>query len=216
MAVWIDENGKQLADYPRPSVAVDTALLTVRDDELSVAVVDRGASQRLPGTFLHEGELLAEAVERSLRQRVGLRGVVPRQLKIFDAVDRDDRGRVLSVAHMIALPNDRLTDIDVIPVDSAKGLAFDHDFIVAEAVKALRRQYTELPDPSGLLGECFTVLDLHRLHSAIDSGTAQKDSFRRAMMPQLIETNEMETGTVGKPARLYRRAGRTDSKNQLN
>lgn len=206
MAEWTDEDNKRLTDYPRPSVAVDTALLTVRHGQLSVAVVDRDGSRRLPGTFLHEGELLAEAVERSLRQRVGLRGVVPRQLRIFDAIGRDNRGRVLSVAHMIALPSDQLTDIDVVPIVEAVGLDFDHDLIVAEAVAALRREYAEHPDPAGLLGECFTILDLHRLHLAVDPTTAHKDTFRRAMMRHLVETDQMESGTVGKPARRFRRA----------
>jgi len=208
MTGWTDDRGKQLTDYPRPSVAVDTALLTVRDETLCVAIVDRGGSKRLPGTFLHEGELLAEAVERSLQQRVGLRGVVPRQLRTFDAIDRDNRGRVLSVAHMIALPEHQLIDIGVVPIDEAVGLDFDHDLIVAEAVAALRREYADHPDPARLLGECFTILDLHRTHLAIDPTTAHKDTFRRAMMRQLVETDQMETGTVGKPARLYRRVCR--------
>lgn len=155
MAVWTDEHGKRLTDYPRPSVAVDTSVLTVKDDVLGVAVVERDGRRRLPGTFLHDGELLAEAVERSLHQRVGLRGVAPRQLRTFDAIDRDDRGRVLSVAHMIALPEAQLTDIDVIPVDSAVGLAFDHDIIIAEAVEALREAYSERPDPGRLLGDAI-------------------------------------------------------------
>ena len=205
MTGWTDERGKRLTDYPRPSVAVDTALLTVRDETLCVAVVDRDGSKRLPGTFLHEGELLAEAVERSLQQRVGLRGVVPRQLRTFDAIDRDNRGRVLSVAHMIALPEHQLIDIGVVPIDEAVGLDFDHDLIVAEAVAALRREYAVRPDPARLLGECFTIFDLHRTHVAIDPTTAHKDTFRRAMKPQLVETDQMETGTVGKPARLFRR-----------
>lgn len=206
MAEWTDENDKRLTDYPRPSVAVDSALLTVKHGQLSVAVVQRDGSRRLPGTFLHEGELLAEAVERSLRQRVGLRGVVPRQLRTFDAINRDNRGRVLSVAHMITLPQERLIDIGVVPIEEAVGLDFDHDLIVAEAVAALRREYAEHPDPARLLGECFTILDLHRLHLAVDPTTAHKDTFRRAMMRHLVETDQMESGTVGKPARLFRRA----------
>ncbi|SIG94484.1 NUDIX hydrolase [Mycobacteroides abscessus subsp. abscessus] len=205
MAVWTDDHGKRLTDYPRPSVAVDTAVLTVKDDVLGVVVVEREGQLRLPGTFLHDGELLAEAVERSLRQRVGLRGVTPKQLRTFDAIDRDDRGRVLSVAHMIALPAAQMTEVDVIPIESAVGLAFDHDDIIAEAVDALRAEYSEHPDPGRLLGDSFTLLDLHRLHSAVDKATAQKDTFRRAMMPHLESTGRLERGTVGKPAQLYRR-----------
>ncbi|SMY01739.1 hypothetical protein BAURA63_03572 [Brevibacterium aurantiacum] len=100
---------------------------------------------------------------------------------------------MLSVAHITAPPQERLTDID-------------HDLIVAEAVAALRREYAEHPDPARLLGESFTVLDLHRTHVAIDPTTAHKDAFRRAMLQQLVETDQMELGIVGKPAKLFRRA----------
>lgn len=201
----LGEHGRALADYPRPSVAVDTAVLTVMDDALCVAVVDRDGGRRLPGTFLHEGELLAEAVERSLRDRTGLHGFTPRQLHVFDSLDRDDRGRVLSVAHLIALPSSALHDVDLVPVAEARGLDFDHDAIVERAVDALRGSYSERPDPAGLLGPEFTLLVLHRLHTAIDPETAQKDTFRRAMLPHLEGLNRLQEGVIGKPARLFRR-----------
>jgi len=65
---------------------------------------DEPDSWALPGTFLHPGERLAEAVLRSLDQKVGLRGTSPRQLHVFDDPKRDDRGWVLSVAHVVVLP----------------------------------------------------------------------------------------------------------------
>ena len=69
MAQYRDSSGRTLADYPRPSVAVDTALLTVVPDTgLSVLLVRRMEGKRalwaLPGTFLHEGERLTDAVTR--------------------------------------------------------------------------------------------------------------------------------------------------------
>lgn len=205
MASWKDPQGKSLTDYPRPSLAVDTAVLTVKGGRLCVALVPRYGSLRLPGTFLFEGELLAGAVARSLERNAGLKGVQPRQLHTFDALDRDDRGRVLSVAHMIALPEARLSDVELVPVERARGLDFDHDDIVRVAVASLRESYRERPDPERLLGEEFTLRDLHQLHCAVDASTAQKDTFRRAMLPLLEETGRQESGAVGKPAQLFTR-----------
>src|ERR1700758_3090077 len=88
-----DSAGKTLADYPRPSVAVDAALLTVvpGGDCLSVLQVHRAAGAHrepagwgLPGTFLHEGELLLDAVQRCLREKAGVEGTGLRQLHVFD------------------------------------------------------------------------------------------------------------------------------------
>lgn len=194
-----------LEDHPRPSLAVDTAVLTVVDDQLCVALVERDGGRRLPGTFLHEGELLADAVARSLKARTGLSGVEPTQLHVFDALDRDDRGRVLSVAHLLALPAHQVGGLMCVPIAEAVGLAFDHDAIVELAVRELRRDYADQPDPHGLLAPEFTMLDLHRLHRAIDPDAAQKDTFRRAMLPRLTETPRVQEGSVGKPAKLFRR-----------
>src|SRR3954466_12915153 len=104
-----------LQDYPRPSVAVDTAVLTV-DPERRVGVLlvrrdaDRGA-WALPGTFLHEGERLADAVLRSLEQKVGLRGTTPRQLHVFDDPGGGDRGWVVSFPQVAVLPRDDVASV---------------------------------------------------------------------------------------------------------
>ena len=118
-----DSNGRTLADYPRPSVAVDTALLTLDPDlELVVLQVRRpnGAGWALPGTFLHEGERLADAVDRSLRVKAGVRGLHPRQLHVFDDPNRDDRGWVLSVAHVDVVRADRLASASLRTPDSCR------------------------------------------------------------------------------------------------
>jgi 8-oxo-dGTP diphosphatase len=220
--VYRDSSGKALTDYPRPSVAVDTAVLTVPDADprLAVLLVRRAGEARteewaLPGTFLHEDETLADAVRRSLREKAGLTpDVAPRQLHVFDDPGRDDRGWVLSVAHVAALPwravepvlLARPEDVVVRPVDEVRGLLFDHDEIVRRAATDMRAAYRERPDPEGLLEQPFTVRRLFGLHDAVVGGLGYSaDTFRRAMLPMLDETRRRSEGTVGKPARLYLR-----------
>jgi len=221
--VHTDSSGKTLQDYPRPSVAVDTAVLSVdRERRLGVLLVRRDADRdawSLPGTFLHEGERLAEAVLRSLDQKVGLRGTTPRQLHVFDEPDRDDRGRVLSVAHVVVLPwqvvdpvlEARPEDVRLAPVSELPELTFDHDAIVRLAVDAVRVGYREQPDPEALLDEPFTMRDLRHLHAAVAGvDRLQPDTFRRQMEPQLLDTGRTREGTVGRPAALYRRRSSQD------
>ena len=72
MTEYRNSHNHPLADYPHPTVAVDTAVLTVpAGGALSVLVVRAGDGWRLPGTFLHEGERLADAVLRSLQVKAG-------------------------------------------------------------------------------------------------------------------------------------------------
>jgi ADP-ribose pyrophosphatase YjhB (NUDIX family) len=216
--VYVDSSGKRLTDYPRPSVAVDTALLTVDPEAgLSVLLVRRSEAKRtlwaLPGTFLHEGERLADAVRRSLRDKAGVTGLEPKQLTVLDDPRRDDRGWVLSVAHLETVRFDTLVDvvsetdeIVIRPCESLPRLAFDHRAVVTLAVEALREQYSEHPDPRHLLTEPFTLAELQRLHEAVAGTEFQRDTFRRQMEPQLVDSGEVSAGTVGRPARLFTRA----------
>ncbi|UQX11493.1 NUDIX hydrolase [Candidatus Mycobacterium methanotrophicum] len=209
-----DTSGRRLADYPRPSVAVDTAVLTL-DPDLGLAVLQvrrpNGRGWALPGTFLHEGETLADAVDRSLRVKANVRGLRPRQLHVFDDPHRDDRGWVLSVAHVDVVQVDRLSSrlaagTRLMPVRAPGRLPYDHADIIARAVDHLRSYYRDKPDPDWLLGEEFTLRELRLAHEAVAEGTLQRDAFRRAMESQLVATGTMTTGTRGRPAELFRRS----------
>ncbi|WES64646.1 NUDIX domain-containing protein [Microbacter sp. GSS18] len=213
-----DSHGKTLEDYPHPSVAVDTAVLTVVDGALAVlltrttdAVADGRDEWRLPGTFLHEGETLRNAALRSLREKAGVAGLHPRQLRVFDAPDRDDRGWVLSVAHVDAVPVERVPGSDrtrLVGVDDLPQLKYDHDEIVATAVTDLRERYARFPDPAGLLPPGpFVIRDLRALHEAVAGRRLNPDTFRRSVIEQLRATGEMRKGVRGKPAELFERVG---------
>jgi 8-oxo-dGTP diphosphatase len=224
-----DATGASLADYPQPSVAVDTAVLTLAPrtnptrgappHRLSVLLVRRpegvgGPQWALPGTFLHQGERLADAVTRSLAQKAGVTGGHPAQLAVFDDPARDERGWVLSVAHLAVIPYAALAGVlladpervRLAPVSRLEPLPYDHKAIVAAAVRELRRRYADRPDPERLLGSRFTIRELHEVHEAIAGTTLQKDTFRRAMEPHLSGTGTLSSGTLGRPSQRFRRA----------
>ena len=206
MTEYRDSAKKLLTDYPRPSVAVDTAVLTVKDGALCVALVQNETGWRLPGTFVHERETLAEAVVRSLRDKAQIEGLRPRQLHVFDDPERDDRGWVMSVAHLVVVPEASVAQVDLTPVAEVHGTVYDHKKIIEMAVATLRASYRAFADPERLLGPEFTLLELLRLHSAIAGERLGKDTFRRHMLGQLVETDAYQPGVVGKPAKVFRHA----------
>lgn len=216
----IDPAGLSLADYPRPSVAVDTAVLTVERGVLCVLLVlapdaTPAIAWRLPGTFLHAGETLADAVARSLREKAGVAGLNPEQLHVFDDPRRDDRGWALSVAHLDVVRADRVPARGgnrLVPVAEVPDLPFDHGAIIGFAVAALRERYRSEPDPFGLVDAAepdgsFTLRELRLVHEAVAGHRLPPDSFRRTMRDLLLETGRMSIGRRGKPAELYRRRG---------
>lgn len=209
---WRDSSGKSLDDYPRPSVAVDVAVLTVADGELKVLVVESPRDgMALPGTFVHPGETTRDAAMRALTAKAGLHGIDFHQLSVFDDPERDYRGWVVSVAHGAALP------LEHFPVDSTlvsivndvpvENLAYDHARMVTFAVTDLRERYASAVDPDILLAETFTVLELRQLYEVIYAHPLPKDTFRRQVVDGLINTGKFAAG-AGRPAELFRRRPR--------
>ncbi len=88
--------------YPRPALTVD-AIIYVKDSEcFSLLLIKRGREPflgqwALPGGFVEMDELLEESCLRELKEETGLQLSNIRQYKVFDAIDRDPRGRTISV-----------------------------------------------------------------------------------------------------------------------
>lgn len=223
--VYRDSEGMTLADYERPSVAVDTAVLTYdpADPAQGLLVLEvlraDGKGWALPGTFLHKGETLERAVKRSLRKKAGVRDIDPRQLHVFDRPGRDDRGWVLSVGHVAPVPIERLAARDrdttrLVPVSAPGKLAFDHEEIITRAVDDLRMRYDDRPDPDHLLGDTFTLRQLRQVHDAVNGcelPPEKLDTFRRNMRIHLTKLSSRKAVSPdgrGRPAQLFRRKKR--------
>ena len=161
------------------------------------------------------GPLIA-AVQRSLKVKAGVSGHSPTQLHVFDDPKRDDRGWVLSVAHLDAVPFADLA-IDpglarLTPIAEVGQLRYDHEEIIGRAVATLRERYADHPDPAGFAGSRFTLRELQRVHEAVHGTPLMRDTFRRVMQPQLVETGDYDRGSVGKPASLFRKRARTGAR----
>ena len=177
---------------------------------------DKAGTWALPGRFLRERERLAVAIERTLEEKCGLpardiTGRAPRQLHVFDDPDRDDRGWVLSVAHLLVLPIERLDPV----VAEHPGLAIapirnDHA-VLPDTQKQLPYGQDEIiatPDPERVLAtDTFTLSELGVVHFAVlGKENWAIDTFRRKMSRQLRETSAEKRGGPGRPAALFRRS----------
>jgi 8-oxo-dGTP diphosphatase len=229
---WPPED-PELAQFRGPHLAVDIALLTVFPSEdgqqtLGALIHRRQAGLAvgewaLVGRMVRERESLAEAARVALEEKCGIKGLKARQLFVSDEPTRDSRGWVMSVAHLGTLAWEKLEPIissdgnlDLIPIqtksknkyplpDNQKFLPFEQDVILDQAIVALKQRYESRPDPDNFLPEEFTVLQLREVHEAVLERKLDKDLFRRKMNKYLRATGEMSSGSVGKPAELFRR-----------
>lgn len=167
--------------YPHPSVTTDCVIFGFDGTRLNVLLIERGNDPykgcwAFPGGFLNMDESALEGAKRELYEETGLRDAYIHQFHAFSAPDRDPRERVISIAYFALV---RLTDVKAgddaakaqwFPLDEIPPLAFDHDKMLREALKALRRLIHFEPIGVELLPENFTNTQLQTLYEAILGG----------------------------------------------
>lgn len=200
------------------SLAVDCAVFGFAQNMLKVLLIQRGIRPfagmwALPGGFVEAGETLREAAHRELLEETGVGATALKQLGAFDAVDRDPRGRVVSVAFVGLLRREDLIlratgdagearwfDLEAVPE-----LAFDHGSILARALAHLRENLWLRPSGLRLLGAKFTLTEAQRLFEVILGGRLDVRNFRKRILAtgMLIPLEERESGVAHRAARYF-------------
>lgn len=203
---------RKFKDYPRPSLAVDPAVMTVHNGKLWTVLWRRQYppdedSWALPGVFVSKGEELETAVTRALRQKANLGEVSHvEQLFTWNKIDRDPRGWVVTVAYFALAPSEQLraavegkihVGLFALEVEShsdggrARVLgpdgrlirpAFDHAEILGSVVMRLREKLWHSPVALALLPDKFTLREMKLAYEAILGQKLNKDSFRRSVI----------------------------------
>jgi 8-oxo-dGTP diphosphatase len=206
-------------EYPRPALTVDAVVFGLDNEDLKVLLIRRDLEPfqgkwALPGGFVRVEETLEEAVRRELQEETGIAQVFLEQLYTFGAVGRDPRERVVTVAYyaLVKLSDHRIKaatdarDAAWFAVSEARGLAFDHDRILAVALERLKGKVRYQPIGFELLPPQFTLSQLQRLYETILETPLDKRNFRKKIlgMDFLVASDEVQKDVAHRAARLYR------------
>jgi ADP-ribose pyrophosphatase YjhB (NUDIX family) len=212
-------------DHTYLRLAVDLAILTVRENALQVLVITRAhdpfrGRPALPGGFLRENEDIPDAAVRELAEETGLDGtrLHLEQLKAYGEPGRDPRGRVVSVAFLAIMPDLPLptagsdaSSAAWAPVEKVRGtLSFDHDQILDEAVERARTRLEFTTLATTFCGPSFTIGDLRNVYEVVWGHKIDPRNFNRKVLNTdgFVEaTGERRIPEVGRPAALYRPGG---------
>ena len=132
--------------YPRPAVTADCIVIT-REAEPKVLLIQRGFDPykgcwAFPGGFMNMDETTDQCAIRELEEETGLRVSDIHQIGAYSKVDRDPRGRTITVAYLafvdepIAVTGqDDAAKAEWFPLSALPNLAFDHADIMADVIK---------------------------------------------------------------------------------
>lgn len=206
-------------EFPRPALTVDAVVFGLDDEDLKILLIRRDlppfeGKWALPGGFVRVGEALEDAVRRELTEETGIDQVFLEQLYTFGDLDRDPRERVVTVAYyaLVKLSDHRIKaatdarDAAWFAVSEARGLAFDHDRILAAALERLKGKVRYQPIGFELLPPQFTLSQLQRLYEVVLEKSLDKRNFRKKIlgMDFLVPLDEVQKDVAHRAARLYR------------
>ena len=135
--------------YPRPAVTADCVVIT-RQVEPHVLLIQRGFDPykgcwAFPGGFMNMDETTEQCAIRELEEETGLRLSDIHQIGVYSKVDRDPRGRTITVAYLAIVDEpiavtgqDDAAKADWFPLSALPELAFDHADIMHDVVTVLK------------------------------------------------------------------------------
>ena len=194
-------------------VTVDTLILTVMDGKLCLLLSRRKdppyeGRPALPGRFIGQEETAEETVRYLMNEM--LPGAEPflEQLYTFTEVERDPRGRVISAAYLVILPQQKLEKVLAesgtslrpyrvtaedgrLRMDGEDGtvlreedLAFDHGRIIETGIRRLQGKidYTDIGFRFLNSTDAFSLSELQTVFEAVLGMQLDSSNFRRAIL----------------------------------
>lgn len=207
-----------LQQFVHAILATDIVIFTIQDGKLKVLLIKMTrepyiGSWAIPGGLIAPDESADEAALRHLRAKTNVKDVYLEQLYTFGSVNRDPRGRVVSVAYFALIPSTNISlkttedygGIDWFPVKKLPELAYDHREIIAKAVDRLKSKLAYSTISYSLLPKEFSLSELQTVYEVILARHLDKRNFRKKILSLglIRSTGKKRRGDANRPAELY-------------
>ena len=136
-------------NYPHPAVTADSLVFARTDEGMKLLLIQRKnepckGKWAFPGGFMDIDETTIDTARRELKEETGLMVGELHRVGIFDAVDRDPRERIITVAYYTILDKpaevsglDDAAQAKWFSLTELPDLAFDHKEILQEAERVM-------------------------------------------------------------------------------
>lgn len=137
--------------YPRPAVTADCVVIT-KEAEPKVLLIQRGNEPykgcwAFLGGFMEMDETTEQCAIRELKEETGLDVRYINQVGAYSKIDRDPRGRTITVAYLAiveapieVIGHDDAAKAEWFTINSLPPLAFDHSEIMEDAISLSKQQ----------------------------------------------------------------------------
>jgi 8-oxo-dGTP diphosphatase len=196
-------------------LATDVVIFAIHENALKVLLIDVdippyfNAIHGVPGGLILPEETAEDSARRIMDAKAGIVNIDIEQLYTFSSINRDPRGRVVSVAYFGLTPStatDPSRKIYWKDVNKLPELAYDHKEIVRKAVERLKAKMEYTTIVKGFLPKEFTLSELQKAYEIVLDKKFDKRNFRKKMLSLdfLKNIGEKKSGEANRPADLYK------------
>ena len=204
--------------YKNIGIHVICSIFTVDKGVIKVLLIKRKNEPykdkwSLIGGGLYNNETIEEAMNREIYEKTGLKDVKIYFSNIESTVDRSPLKRMIAINFIgvidtkrsILKDTEKTSDCDWFELGMAKCLAYDHDKILNEARKNLKKLIISSNVLKELFPNGFTLPELQKTYETILEKKLDRRNFRKKIINlRLIkETNKTEVFEGKKPAKKY-------------
>lgn len=167
----------------------------------------------LIGGCLYNNETIEEAMNREIYEKTGLKDVKIYFSNIESTVDRSPLKRMIAINFIgvidtkrsILKDTEKTSNCDWFELGMAKCLAYDHDKILNEARKNLKKLIISSNVLKELFPNGFTLPELQKTYETILEKKLDRRNFRKKIinLGLIKETNKTEIFEGKKPAKKY-------------
>ena len=179
-----------------PALAVDTVVFGIDKKQLMVLMIKikngpYGGKWALPGGLVGLGESPEVTATRVLKNKTNIRSGYLEQLYTFGNPNRDIRGQVASVAHMLLVNNiksydlvasEYYSDIRWLPVLDLPATAFDHATIVDFALTRVKSKLGYSNVAGSLLPKDFSLDQLKEVYEVVMDKSYDQKVFEKDIL----------------------------------
>lgn len=205
--------------YEHQGIHVIASIFTIDKGKLKILLVKRKNNPyqgywALTGGALYNDEDLEEGLKREIYEKTGLENIEVKLANVFGKKNRSPVMRMVAVTYIgiidaskveIAKSTLKTSNAEWFSIDEVPHLAYDHNEIIADAIKKLKEEILKTDLLKVFFPNGFTLPELQKVYESILEKKLDRRNFRKKIlnMDMIIPTEEEKIFEGKKKAKIY-------------
>lgn len=205
--------------YENQGIHVIASIFTIDKGKLKILLVKRKNNPyqgywALTGGALYNDEDLEDGLNREIYEKTGLEHIEVKLANVFGKKNRSPVMRMVAVTYIgiidaskveIAKSTLKTSNAEWFSIDEVPHLAYDHNEIIADAIKKLKEEILKTDLLKVFFPNGFTLPELQKVYESILEKKLDRRNFRKKIlnMDMIIPTEEEKIFEGKKKAKIY-------------